>query len=298
MLAPSLLANIVANDQRYTSKAPDITASENSILHPKITVQTFGRKRSDIYFVSKYDDNEDNEGKNETGISPIQAFHKILKARGHNEMYSVDSEGTEYDVVPSPLQLASYGTYLVWAVGSSDSTLVRKLLGCGLSPNPCNQFRDSILGDLICKKGKVHIYKCFVDEFNADVSVVDGFGRTLLHHCCWANELCRPIVEDILQRDPIQIFLRDKQEKTPLEYVDANAYGAWKRFLKEVADKYWPTGMTLPKFTPPLSGRRQLNGDLMDPPEALTPALATGVASGNLTPEAVSAMSDLSHKKK
>lgn len=211
-------------------------------------------------------------------------------------MYSVDLEGTEYDVVPSPLQLASYGTYLVWAIQSSDCSLLRKLLRCGLSPNPCNQFRDSILGDLVCKQGKVRIYKCFVDEFHADLRVVDGFGRTLLHHCCWAHELCRPIVEDILRRDPIQIFLKDKQEKTPLEYVRTDTYGEWNRFLKEVADKYWPRGNKLPKFSLPFGGRRHPNGDLLDPPEALIPALATGIASGHITPERLSTMSELSRK--
>jgi hypothetical protein len=294
-LAPSLLAKIVMNDPRYHSTVSDAKAGGKSISHSTMNIHSRRRKRNGTYFAAKCNGGDDDD---DSKVSPSQAFQNILKARGHNETYSVDVEGTVYDVVPSPLQLASYGNHLVWAIQSSNISLVRKLLGCGLSPNPCNQFRDSILGDLVCKQGNVPVYKCFMNEFHADPRVVDGFGRTLLHHCCWAHELCKPIVEDILRRDPIQIFLKDKQEKTPLEYVRTGARGAWKRFLKDVADKYWPRGKKLPQFPPPFIGRRHMNGDLLDPPDALSPVLAADVAFGKISPEAVSTMSELSRKKK
>lgn len=280
-LAPSLLANIVINDPRYNSTKSSTKSDGGGFSHHRVTTPTQNWK---------------NYGKNDDSKSPIHIFREMLKSRGHNEIHSIDLEGSEYDVVPSPLQLASYGMELVWAVQSSNPPLLRELLGCGLSPNPCNQFRDSVLGDLVCKQGNAPIYRCFVNEFNADLQVVDGFGRTLLHHCCWAKDFCRPIVEDILQRDPIQIFLKDKQEKTPLEYVRPDAYKAWNRFLSEVADKYWPKGSNLPEFSPPFGERRKPNGDLLDPPMALTPALATSVASGNITPKTISNMSEFDRK--
>lgn len=298
VLAPSLLAKIVTNDPRYQSSVSDAKAGgkSSSSSHSTMNSPTRRRKRSGTtHFATKCNGGDDDD---DYEVSPGQTFQNILKARGHNETYSVDVEGTVYDVVPSPLQLASYGNHLVWAIQTTNIALVRKLLGSGLSPNPCNQFRDSILGDLICKQGNVPAYKCFMDEFHADPRVVDGFGRTLLHHCCWAHDLCKPIVEDILRRDPIQMFLRDKQEKTPLDYVRTGARGAWKRFLKDVADKYWPSGKKLPQFPPLVTGRRHPNGDLMDPPKALSPVLAAGVGSGKISPEAVSIMSELSSKSK
>jgi len=298
VLAPSLLAKIVTNDPRYQTSVSDAKAGgkSSSSSHSTMNSSTRRRKRSGTtHFATKCNGGDDDD---DYEVSPGQTFQNILKARGHNETYSVDVEGTVYDVVPSPLQLASYGNHLVWAIQTTNIALVRKLLSSGLSPNPCNQFRDSILGDLICKQGNVPAYKCFMDEFHADPRVVDGFGRTLLHHCCWAHDLCKPIVEDILQRDPIQMFLRDKQEKTPLDYVRTGARGAWKRFLKDVADKYWPSGKKLPQFPPLFTGRRHPNGDLMDPPKALSPVLAAGVGSGKISPEAVSIMSELSSKSK
>uniref|UniRef100_A0A7S0XL50 Uncharacterized protein n=1 Tax=Pseudo-nitzschia delicatissima TaxID=44447 RepID=A0A7S0XL50_9STRA len=291
-LAPSLLASIVTDDPRSQSSINPFTTGGNSSRQTNMTMNRQNRTVSDPYASANYNHNSDDD------VAPTQTFRGLLKNRGHDDMYAIDLEGTEYDVVPSPLQLASYGTYVVWAVLSSDPSLIRKLLGCGISPNPCNQFRDSILGDLVCKQGNFPIYKCFVDEFDADLRVVDGFGRTLLHHCCWAQDLCRPMVEDILQRDPIQIFLRDKQGKTPLEYVREDGFGTWNTFLNDVADKYWSRDSKLPQFAFPASARRLPNGDLMDPPDALTPALAAGVASGKITPQAVVTMSDVSRKTK
>lgn len=222
---------------------------------------------------------------------PLQeAFQEILRDRGHDESYTIELEGTEYDGPPSPLQLASFGSSLVWAVQASDTGLLRKLLGCGLSPNPCNQFRDGVLSDLVCKQGNISVYKCLVHEFNADLQIVDGFGRTPLHHCCWAHEFCRPIVEDILKRDPAQMFLKDKQGKTPLEYVSPENWGPWKRFLREVADRCWPRGCVLPKFIP--SNKRKPTGDLREPPKTISPPLAASVASGTIAPEAIATMSD------
>ena len=232
VLSPSVLASIVTNDQRHSKGSAAIvrngkadgSSSRSSIsTHRTIKNPTRKRKHSDTSGGAGGDDDDDTDVDDK--VSPQQFLRELLKSRGHNPLYSIELEETEYDVVPSPLQLASYGTYIAWAVQSSDSSLLRKLLGCGLSPNPCNQFRDNILGDLVCKQGNIPIYRCFVHEFDADLQVVDGFGRTPLHHCCWAHDLCRPIVEDILQRDPVQMFLKDKHEKTPLEYISSRAGG-------------------------------------------------------------------------
>lgn len=315
VLSPSVLASIVREKAGGGDHRTSTTTSSSSNISYRTSIKTpTTRKRKHRDASSCISDEDDDDD----GLSPHQFFCEILKSRDHDPNYSIELEETDYDVVPSPLQLASYGTHIAWAVQSSDSSLLRKLLGCGLSPNPCNQFRDNILGDLVCKQGNIPIYKCLVHEFNADLQVVDGFGRTPLHHCCWAHNLCRPIVEDILQRDPVQIFLKDKHDKTPLEYIRADAHlqGEWKTFLKEVADKYWPKGSELPRCllssasntTPGPGGtnknnnnyarrNRKPNGDLLDPPKALTPELAARLASGNITPEEIANMSELTRSK-
>jgi hypothetical protein len=276
IMAPSVLASIVMGEQHQNHHHPHHHHQEQK---PLTTV------RDDEGNVAVVQDDINNSSAEEVHqvVSPSKTFQDILKRNGYDKMYSIDTEETEYDAVPSPLQLASYGTYLVWAVQTSNIELLGKLLDCGLSPNPCNQFRDTILGDLVCKQSNVPIYRCLVDKFNADIQVVDGFGRAPLHHCCWSHNLCKEIATDILQRDPAQIFLKDKHGKTPLDYVRPDTYEDWNNFLLDVADTYWPVDGELPNLISPRD--RQPNGDQVDPPDALSPLLAASVSSGLITPE-------------
>jgi len=296
VLSPSVLASIVINEQKhgnYQEQQQEFSKVPSSaVVREDITLTAAGKSRKmqkdrkHYIHESKVDNTVgdiNNNMETEVVLSPQHTFDKILKQRGYNNSYSIDAEETEYDAAPSSLQLASYGTYYVWAVQTSNAELLSKLLACGLSANPCNQFRDSILGDLVCKKDNVIIYRCLVNKFNADLQVVDGFGRTPLHHCCWSHNLCKEIVTDILYKDPIQIFINDKNGNTPLEYVRADQYEVWNNFLHEVADTYWPIGGQLPSLFSPKD--RRPSGDMVDPPNALIPMLAADVSSGTITPE-------------
>ena len=268
IMAPSVLASIVMGKQQQNYNHP------HHHHHHKQQQQQQHKPLTTV---------RDADVEAHQVVSPSKTFQDILKRNGYDKMYPIDTEETEYDAAPSPLQLASYGTYLVWAVQTSNVELLGKLLDCGLSPNPCNQFRDTILGDLVCKQSNVPIYICFVDEFNADIQVVDGFGRAPLHHCCWSHNLCKEIVTDILQKDPAQIFLKDKHGKTPLDYVRPDTYEDWNAFLLDVSDTYWPVDSKLPDLISPRD--RRPNGNQVDPPNALSPLLAASVSSGLITPE-------------
>lgn len=221
-------------------------------------------------------------------MTPQSFFRDILVKHGYDPEYRLKADDSGYDAVPSALQLASFGTHLVKAVHTSDSAMLSKLLECGLSPNPCNQFRDSIV-DLVCKRANYPIFECLL-EHGTDLQVVDGFGRTPLHHACWASTFCRPIVESILERDPIQFFLEDKHGQTPLEYVRHDMAGEWMDFLEEVATKYWPVGGQPPRILSPKDRRPE--GHLVDPPEALSLSLASMVSSGAIMPEQIANMEE------
>lgn len=216
----------------------------------------------------------------------------LIQQRGYN-ITRMKADDAGYDAVPSALQLASFGTHLVRAVHTSDSALLSELLECGLSPNPCNQFRDSVI-DLVCKRANETIFHCLVDH-GCDLQTVDGFGRTPLHHACWASSLCRPIVESIVAHDPIQFFIEDKHGQTPLEYVRSDLQAEWIEFLQERADDFWPMGGTQPpQFHCPKEKRP--DGTLPDPPNAISVTLAAMVSAGTMTPAQVMEMDE--HQRK
>jgi ankyrin repeat protein len=178
-------------------------------------------------------------------------------------------------------KLNSFGTELVKAVHSSDVEKLGTLLSCGLSPNPCNQFRDSIV-DLVCKRANHEIFQCLVDH-GCDLRVCDGFGRTPLHHCCWASEFSPEIAELILKRDWLQLLIEDKRGQTPLEYMRPDTAGDWILFLESLTESLFPIG----DCVPPLESLKELRPDgvVPDPPNALPSKLAEAVSSGHMTPE-------------
>lgn len=275
MLPPSVLASMFAVETHVTKpKVVPVKAGKSHIKE---------RKRRYNVPASKEDLDEAAD------MKPQDLLCEILEKRGYDKEYRFKADDSGYDAVPSPLQLASFGTQLVKAVQRSDTAQLSKLLECGLSPNPCNQFRDSVFFDLVIKRSNLIVFECLL-KHGCDLQVVDGFGRTPLHHCCWASSLCRPIVEAILERDPVQIFLEDKHGQTPLEYVRTDLHGEWNDFLEEVADKYWPIGEQPPRIVSPKE--RRPDGHLADPPNALSITLASMVSSGAISPDQVASMDE------
>jgi hypothetical protein len=274
MLPPSVLASMFSVEKHQPKpKSIPVKAGKSHVKE---------RKR-------RYNVESTKDADETTDMKPQVLLGEILERRGYDKEYRFKADDSGYDAVPSPLQLASFGTHLVKAVQTSDTALLSKLMECGLSPNPCNQFRDSVFFDLVIKRSNLPIFECLL-QHGCDLQVVDGFGRTPLHHCCWASDFCRPIVEAILEQDPVQIFLEDKHGQTPLEYVRTELYGEWNDFLEEMAGKYWPMGGLPPVIISPKE--RRPDGHLVDPPHALSVSLAAMVSSGAVDSDQIAKMDE------
>lgn len=220
--------------------------------------------------------------------TPHDALQRIVRERGYGTNIRFTSDEAGYDAVPSPLQLASFGTEVVKAVHTSNPKRLGELLSTGLSPNPCNQFRDSIV-DLVCKRANEDIFQCLV-EHGSELRVCDGFGRTPLHHCCWASEFSPDIAHSILKTDLLQLFIEDKRGQTPLEYVRPSLADSWVEFLEEHKDEFFPFGGSIPMLMNVKDNRP--DGSLPDPLNSLPVQLAAAVSSGQVTPEQVATMDD------
>ena len=170
-------------------------------------------------------------------ISPHQFLMDLLRDRGYPTQ-RISSDQSGYYTDPTPLQLASFGTYMVTAVNNSDTETISKLLDCGLSPNPCNSFGDAIVS-LVCKRANASVFQVFLDH-GCDLQVCDSFGRTPLHHLAWAGEFSGVMASAILERDRIQVLMEDKQGKCPMECVRRDQWNAWIEFWKENADLILP----------------------------------------------------------
>ena len=210
----------------------------------------------------------------------------LLQTRGFSPgQLRIKADAAAYDTTPSPLQLASFGTELVRVIHTSDLDKLSQMLQCGLSPNPCNQFRDSIV-DLVCKRANASVFRMLL-EHGCDLRVCDGFGRTPLHHCGWASTFSPEIATIILQNDWRQLFLEDKRGQTPLEYVREELFDDWITFLKGAVDQLVPQHVGTLE---PMKLQRP-DGFLPDPANAVSPKLAMAVSAGRITPHQVQQMS-------
>jgi hypothetical protein len=216
--------------------------------------------------------------------SPYEFLKSMLKERGYM-FTTIKSLEVGYMTKPSPLQLASFGTKLIEAVQTSDVTLLSLLLGCGLSPNPCNQFRDYVLG-WVCRNAKDSVFLCFL-EHHAEMKLSDAFGRTPLHHAAWADPFSPIIVTEILRIDIIQLFLVDNIGLTPLEYVPLKQTTKWIAFLDNHKEEMFPIN------GPPLAVTRRGQLQLPDPPDSISIDLARLISSGRVPAEQLAQLREL-----
>lgn len=267
IMPPSVMTSVLPASSRKAGKSNDSSAASSS-------ARSGNKKRVG--------------NKSARVESPQDVLERILTERGYGSGSSVrcKAEETCYDFRPSPLQLASFGTELVKAIHNSDVDKLDELLGTGISPNPCNQFRDSIV-DLVCKRGNAPIFGCLVMH-GCDLRVCDGFGRTPLHHSCWASDFSTEIAEIILRTDRQQLLMEDKRGQTPLEYVRPDQSQDWIDFLEDHADLLFPKGGTLPPIVNVKALRK--DGQIPDPPNCLPVSLAGAVSAGTISPKELAGM--------
>jgi len=217
-------------------------------------------------------------------VSPQTFLDAMLHARGYStERFS--SLQTGYSNKPTALQQASYGTHLVQCIRSSNKTAVREMMRVGLSPNACNAFGESII-HLVCRCGDWQMLSLLLSH-GAAVQTVDDFGRTPLHDVCWAPYPSFATVELILQEDVRLLYVTDSRKAAPLSYVCQSHWAAWRDFLRENVDKYWPPRNVHQDGVEPVPSRALQNPDscpLPDPPGALPVRVAAMVAQGRLQP--------------
>jgi ankyrin repeat protein len=169
-------------------------------------------------------------------------------------------------------------------VRDKDEEALRDLLSCGISPNACNKYGESLL-DKVCKSGLCKLLAVFL-ECGADIRVSDGAGRTPLHNACWGSS--KPSFETfemILELDLSMLFMKDYSGKTPLAYIRKGQHSAWIEYLATVLDVYWP----------PLNGEKHELSALMflpantnpmpDPECSLPTKICKLVASGRMQPD-------------
>ena len=172
------------------------------------------------------------------------------------------------------------------AIRASDASLLRRLLDSGLSPNPCNNYGESLV-HMVCRRGDHKLLRILL-EAGCSLQVTDDYGRTPLHDACWRADPSFETVKLILDSDKNLLHLLDCRGAAPLSYVKKENYGRWIEFLQGHLDRFWPPrdisteGEERP---PPLTLRQPHSLPIPDPGHALPLEVAAMVANGRMEPE-------------
>jgi ankyrin repeat protein len=217
-------------------------------------------------------------------ISPQDFLDNALKMRGYStERYSTINSG--YSNMPTKLQLVSYDVHILKTIiRDKDEHKVREMLTCGISPNACNKYGESLLHK-VCKSGQDKLLQVFLD-CGADIQVSDGAGRTPMHDACYGAKLSFKTFELLLKADPYLIHMMDAGGALPLAYVKREQYGAWNTFLASILDTYWNRrdAFSRDQGPPPLALVKANSRPAPDPEQPLSFELAAFVSSGRMEP--------------
>jgi hypothetical protein len=217
-------------------------------------------------------------------FSPQAYLDALIHSRGYSTRRFTTLQSAYYNK-PTPLQQASYDSHLLEVTRKRDFDKLKSVLSSGISPNPCNQYGESMV-HMVCRLGDHALLECFVEN-GCSLQVSDDYGRTPLHDACWAATPALETVKLILEADPRLIHMADSRGSLPFAYVRKEDWSVWIDFIEENKDVFWPL-IKDGKLSPPLL---TLNGPntcpLPDPQNALTIELAKMVASARMEPEEV-----------
>lgn len=217
--------------------------------------------------------------------TPQSYLDRVLEERGYATKKYSSLEGGYY-CRPTPLQQASYGSRVSLAIRASDTSLLRRLLDSGLSPNPCNNYGESLV-HMVCRRGDHRLLRIML-EAGTSLQVTDDYGRTPLHDACWRADPSFETVKLILESDKNLLQLLDCRGASPLGYIKKENYARWLDFLMANVDTYWPRrdiateGEERP---PPLTLRQPHSLPIPDPGHALPLEVAAMVSNGRMEPE-------------
>eukprot|EP00523_Entomoneis_sp_CCMP467_P015388 CAMPEP_0168774658 /NCGR_PEP_ID=MMETSP0725-20121227/5111_1 /TAXON_ID=265536 /ORGANISM="Amphiprora sp., Strain CCMP467" /LENGTH=388 /DNA_ID=CAMNT_0008824265 /DNA_START=118 /DNA_END=1284 /DNA_ORIENTATION=+ len=207
----------------------------------------------------------------------------LLQERGYTTT-AYDTLNTGYYTKATPMQIASYGPHMIKLVRAGDAEAIRATMKAGLSPNPCNQFGESLL-HMICRHGSIEMIDVLI-EAGASLQVSDDYGRTPLNDALWAPSPAFDVVSRILDKDSGMLFLRDKRGSLPLEYVRKSEWSVWRDWFDANIDKYFPASGAAGYAPPELAGFEPNSVALPEQKAIGLPLdLVKMIANGNMSPE-------------
>jgi hypothetical protein len=163
--------------------------------------------------------------------SPKTTLERILKDHGKTIDYRKYTDMfSDYfvtcDVNPHSLALLK-------AVRENDLATIRHMHEVeGLSLQCSNKFQESLV-HTVARHGLSEILLYLKHEAGTSLRVCCDGGRNALHDACWINAPNFDVIRILIEDSPDLLYILDKRNFTPLDYVPKDAYKVWNEWLQE-----------------------------------------------------------------
>jgi hypothetical protein len=185
-------------------------------------------KHSSIVFAIQ-ERNEKPKSTTKVQTSPKEIITNILKSKGRDVQFiSCDNVPNNYFVKGTT---SSYSTQLMAAVRAGDIDTVRYLHDIKHYNLQCaNKFQESIV-HTVARHGYTDLLMYLHSEAGVSLRVCCDGGRNPLHDACWTGIPNFEVINLIMSDSPDLLYIMDKRNNSPLDYIPKNAYGAWNEWL-------------------------------------------------------------------
>jgi hypothetical protein len=194
----------------------------------------------------------------------------LLKSHGYSTRQYRALDSAYYNT-PTALQLASYDVHMRSVILRDEGALYKALV-CGLSPNACNQFGDSLVHKVCRLLGDYDLFQV-VFQAGCSLQCADDYGRTPMHDACWSADPSFGVFETLMQEDIHMFYMQDNRGFLPLSYISAEHKKDYINFLDAVKDVYWPVRSVArdgEEQPPPLALEKPNSRPIPDPRNALS----------------------------
>jgi len=173
-------------------------------------------------------------------VSPDQYLNLLLKSKHGVKLKRVPalSLPENFFIQPTANDITGFSLSVVSAIQNSDIAALRTLQrDHGQTyQSCCNRFGESVT-HMACRRGLSTVVSFLLSEGDVkSIRICDDYGRTPFHDAIWCREPNFEIMDLLIEKDPLLLFVTDKRGFTPFQYAKREDWNLWLHFLRSRYD--------------------------------------------------------------
>lgn len=162
-------------------------------------------------------------------IKPKDTLKQILEEQHIAVQYRKYSDVPDYFVTCC---VSSHSLELMTAVRRNDLAAIIRQHEAGHNLQCANKFQESLV-HAVARRGHPDMLTYLTEVAGVSLRVCCDGGRTALHDACWTGQPDFTTIRILLVDSPDLLFITDKRNFTPLDYIPQEAHESWNAWLRE-----------------------------------------------------------------